>query len=90
MILMKLLLSQREDFKVIANFLLQRIEPLQPYIMPVNPFEEHKEAQSSMKGIKDAIIHLQEGKPLGIFPAGRFPLIEMKEGSLTGPGILRR
>ena len=70
MILMKLLLSQRKDFKVMANFLLQRIEPLQPYIMPVNPFEEHKEAKSSMKGIKDAILHLQEGKPLGIFPAG--------------------
>lgn len=70
MILMKLLLSRREDFKVMANFLLQRIEPLQPYIMPVNPFEDHKEAQSSVKGIKDAILHLREGKPLGIFPAG--------------------
>ncbi|WP_029037587.1 GNAT family N-acyltransferase [Salinimicrobium xinjiangense] len=70
MILLKLLLSKREDYKVIANFLLQRIEPLQPYIMPVNPFEEHKEAQSSTKGIKEAILHLREGKPLGIFPAG--------------------
>lgn len=70
MILMKLLMAQRPDYKVIANFLLQRIEPLQQYIMPVNPFEEHKEAQSSMKGIKDAILHLKEGKPLGIFPAG--------------------
>ena len=70
MILLKLLLSRREDFKVIANFLLQRIDPLQPYIMPVNPFEEHKEAQSSTKGIKEAILHLRDGKPLGIFPAG--------------------
>jgi putative hemolysin len=70
MILLKLLLSQREDYKVIANFLLQRIEPLQPYIMPVNPFEEHKEAQSSTKGLKEAIMHLRDGKPLGIFPAG--------------------
>ena len=70
MILLKLLLSKREDYKVIANFLLQRIEPLQPYIMPVNPFEDHKEAQSSTKGIKEAIMHLRDGKPLGIFPAG--------------------
>ncbi|WP_423820110.1 lysophospholipid acyltransferase family protein [Salinimicrobium sp. TIG7-5_MAKvit] len=70
MILLKLLLSKREDFKVIANFLLQRIDPLQPYIMPVNPFEEHKKAQSSTKGIKEAILHLRDGKPLGIFPAG--------------------
>ncbi|WP_424492983.1 GNAT family N-acyltransferase [Salinimicrobium sp. GXAS 041] len=70
MILMKLLLAKREDYKVIANFLLHRIDPLKPYIMPVNPFEEHKDAQSSLAGIKDAIAHLQEGKPLGIFPAG--------------------
>ena len=70
MILMKLLISERPDYKVIANFLLQRITPLQPYIMPVNPFEDHKEAKSSIKGIKDAILHLQQKKPLGIFPAG--------------------
>lgn len=70
MILMKLLLSKREDYKVIANFLLERIEPLKPYIMPVNPFEEHKQVQSSVKGIKDAILHLREGHALGIFPAG--------------------
>lgn len=70
MLLMKLILEQREDFKVIANFLLHRIEPLKPYIMPVNPFEDRKEAKSSMKGIKDAILHLKEGNALGIFPAG--------------------
>lgn len=70
MILMQLLLSRRPDFKIIANFLLQRIEPLSPYIMPVNPFENHKEAKSSVAGLKDAIRHIREGKPLGIFPAG--------------------
>lgn len=70
MILLKLLLAKREDYKVIANFLLHRVDPLKPYIMPVNPFEDHKNAQSSLKGIKDAIAHLQERKPLGIFPAG--------------------
>lgn len=70
MILMKLILSKREDFKVIANFLLERIGPLQPYIMPVNPFEDHKEAKSSLKGIKEAILHLRQGNALGIFPAG--------------------
>ncbi len=70
MILMKLLLSQRPDYKIIANFLLQRIDPLKPFIMPVNPFEDHKEAKSSLAGIKDAILHIREGKPLGIFPAG--------------------
>ena len=70
MILMKILLEKRSDFKVIANFLLHRLDPLKPYIMPVNPFEDHKDAKSSLSGIKQSIAHLKEGGALGIFPAG--------------------
>ncbi len=69
-LLLKLLLHQRSDFKIIANFLLNRIEPLAPFILPVNPFENHKDAKSSLVGFKNALKHLQEGHPLGIFPAG--------------------
>ena len=69
-LLLKLLLGQRPDFKIIANFLLHRIEPLRSYIMPVNPFENHKDAKSSVAGFKNALAHLRNGHPLGIFPAG--------------------
>tara|TARA_R110002051_G_scaffold72816_2_gene131692 strand:- start:1252 stop:3081 length:1830 start_codon:yes stop_codon:yes gene_type:complete len=69
-LLLKLLLQHREDFKIIANFLLYRIEPMAPYIMPVNPFENHKDAKSSIAGFKSAMSHLRGGHPLGIFPAG--------------------
>ena len=69
-LLLKLLLENRPDFKIIANFLLHRIEPLAPYIMPVNPFESHKDAKSSLAGFKQSIKHLRDGHPLGIFPAG--------------------
>ncbi len=69
-LLLKLLVEKRADYKIIANFLLNKVEPLQPYIMPVNPFEDRKDAKSSLSGIKNALLHLREGKPLGIFPAG--------------------
>lgn len=69
-LLLKLLLEQRPDYKIIANFLLHRIEPLKPYIMPVNPFEDHKDAKSSIAGFKQSIQHLKNGHPLGVFPAG--------------------
>ncbi len=69
-LLLKLMLEKRPDFKIIANFLLHRIEPMKPYIMPVNPFEDRKDAKSSISGFKNAIMHLREGHPLGIFPAG--------------------
>ncbi|MGE5944982.1 MAG: GNAT family N-acyltransferase, partial [Flavobacteriales bacterium] len=69
-LLLKLMLERRKDFKIIANFLLHRIEPMKPYIMPVNPFEDRKDAKSSVSGFKNAILHLRNGSPLGIFPAG--------------------
>ena len=69
-LLLKLMIEQRSDFKIIANFLLHRIEPLIPYIMPVNPFENRKDVKSSVVGFKNALLHLKEGHPLGIFPAG--------------------
>ncbi|MEH6682338.1 MAG: lysophospholipid acyltransferase family protein [Sediminicola sp.] len=69
-LLLKLMLSQRNDFKIIANFLLQRVKPIAPYIMPVNPFETHRDTKSSISGFKSAMRHLQDGHPLGIFPAG--------------------
>ena len=69
-LLLKLMLERREDFKIIANFLLHRIEPMKPYIMPVNPFEDRKDVKSSIAGFKNAISHIREGHPLGIFPAG--------------------
>jgi putative hemolysin len=69
-LLLKLMLEQRSDFKIIANFLLHRIEPLIPYIMPVNPFENRKDVKSSVMGFKSALKHLNNGHPLGLFPAG--------------------
>ena len=69
-LLLKLMLEREPNFKIIANFLLHRIDPLKPYIMPVNPFENHRDAKSSVVGIKETLRHLSDGKPLGMFPAG--------------------
>ncbi|MGV3460736.1 MAG: GNAT family N-acyltransferase [Flavobacterium sp.] len=80
-LLLKLMLDREPNFKIIANFLLHRIEPLKPFIMPVNPFDSHKDAKSSVAGIKDALRHLSDGKPLGIFPAGE--VSTYKDGKLV-------
>jgi putative hemolysin len=79
-LLLKLMVQREPDFKIIANFLLHRILPLKPYVMAVNPFESHKDVKSSMAGLKDALRHLSEGKPLGIFPAGE--VSTYKDGKL--------
>ncbi|MGV7105244.1 GNAT family N-acyltransferase [Flavobacterium sp. U410] len=80
-LLLKLMLEKEPDFKIIANFLLHRIEPMKPYIMPVNPFENHKDAKSSVAGIKETLRHLADGKPLGMFPAGE--VSTYKDGKLV-------
>lgn len=70
LILVKILYERRPDLKVMANFLLQRIEPIKDIILPVNPFETHKEARSSFTGLKEGLAHLREGHCISIFPAG--------------------
>ena len=70
MLLVKIMFMVRPDFKALANFLMQRVEPVKDYILPVNPFEDRKDVKSSVTGIKYAFKHLQDGYPLGIFPAG--------------------
>jgi len=80
-LLLKLMLEREPNFKIIANFLLHRIEPMKPYIMPVNPFENHKNAKSSVVGIKETLRHLSDGKPLGMFPAGE--VSTYKDGKLV-------
>ncbi|MFB9053194.1 GNAT family N-acyltransferase [Formosa undariae] len=80
-LLLKLMIEKRDDYKIMANFLLNRIEPLQPYIMPVNPFEDRKNVKSSVAAFKNALLHLKAGHPLGVFPAGE--VSTYREGKLV-------
>jgi len=80
-ILIKLLSEYRKDYKVMANFLLQKIEPLKDCFMGVNPFENRKISSSS--GLKQAINHIQEGNALGIFPAGEVSTYQSETNKIS-------
>lgn len=81
-ILIKLLSERRKDFKVMANFLLQKIEPLKDCFLGVNPFED-KKISSSSSGLKQAINHLKDGNSLGIFPAGEVSTYQTESNSIS-------
>lgn len=66
----KILAEIRPDFKIMGNFLLQKIEPMKDYVIPVNPFEGRKESFSSLSGMRETLAHLKNGGCIGIFPAG--------------------
>ena len=68
--LIKAIAAVRPDFKVMANFLLQSVEPIKNHFLSVNPFEEMKGAYNNIGGLKAALQHVEAGLPLGIFPAG--------------------
>ena len=55
MLLVKIVAQVRDDYKTMANFLLQQLEPVKDYILPVNPFEDRKDAKSSLAGIKSSL-----------------------------------
>jgi putative hemolysin len=79
-----------------ANFLLKKIVPIKDYFLGVNPFESRKDI-SSAGGLKEALRHLSEGKPLGLFPAGEVSAyqadsntIEDKEWSASVLKLIRK
>src|SRR5690625_494590 len=88
MILMKTLIRKRSDFKVMANILLERFDPLKPYLLPVNPFEDRKELKSSLSGVRAALKHVQAGKPFGVFPAGEVSTTIVDENIVDRPWML--
>jgi putative hemolysin len=68
--LLELVGRRRPDYKVMANFLLKKIEPISDRFISVNPFEDYKHVASSVSGMKLAAEHVAAGNCLGIFPAG--------------------
>lgn len=82
-ILLKVIPSVRSDFKMIVNFLLTQLQPLQPYFLGVNPFETYKDVKSSFGGLKEAFVHLGSGQPVGIFPSGEVSSFKINHMAVT-------
>lgn len=83
MIITHVFLEHRSDFKFMANFLLSRVEPLKNHLLLVNPFEDRKDAFSSMAGMKNALLHLKSGAGLGVFPAGEVSSYQKERKCIT-------
>lgn len=69
-LLIKILSEIRPDVQVLANFLLQKIEPISQYFLDDNPFDRGRAGGSGFRGIKYAKTHLVNSGGLCIFPSG--------------------
>ena len=70
LLLIKLIAEIRPDYKILPNFLLSCMDPVKDYTIDTNPFENQKETGQNLTGLKEIFQHLENGRPLGVFPAG--------------------
>lgn len=63
---------RRPDFKVMVNMILNYIVAMRPNFIAVDQTASDDPAKKavSMKGIKEAIVRVCQGHPIGFFPAG--------------------
>uniref|UniRef100_UPI0032170FAB lysophospholipid acyltransferase family protein n=1 Tax=uncultured Draconibacterium sp. TaxID=1573823 RepID=UPI0032170FAB len=69
LLLIKYLSLVRSDVKVLANFLLKKIEPVSEYFFAENPFGTTNGNRRNYTALKEAVSHLKSGGVLCLFPA---------------------
>ena len=70
LLLIKYLSMVRNDVKVVAHYLLQKIEPVSSYFVAHDFGDQSKTELQNYNGVKDAVLHLTNGGVLCVFPAG--------------------
>lgn len=70
--LIDLIGSRRPEYKVMVNMILNRITAMRPNFMAVDQAASDDPAKKavSMRGIKEAMMQVRKGYPIGFFPAG--------------------
>ena len=68
--LIHLLQEVRPDFKLMANFILERVTRLKKWFIGVNPFDDNLTSKSSIGGFRQVLHHLENDGLFAVFPAG--------------------
>lgn len=79
------LADARSDFKLLANSLVWDIEPLRPWLLPVNPFGGREAAKQNVRTMRDALAHLKGGKCFAMFPAGEVSSLNLDKREIADP-----
>jgi putative hemolysin len=77
LILLSLISKVRPDFKLMANYLLQQLYPIQEQLVSVNPFDKSEKLGMNISGLKKCLQLLHDGFPVGIFPAGEVSSLKL-------------
>ncbi|MCL1933799.1 MAG: 1-acyl-sn-glycerol-3-phosphate acyltransferase [Candidatus Azobacteroides sp.] len=72
-IVISVVAAKRKDFRMMVNWMLNRIDTMEENFIGVNPYSKDSKmaaAKSSIGGVKQCLEHIRGGHPLGFFPAG--------------------
>lgn len=84
-ILASLLHTVRDDFKLMANFLLERVEGLRPWMIFVDPFDRAESARVNMKPLKECLRWLRDDHMMAVFPSGTVSHLSFRRGGVVDP-----
>ncbi|WP_321392343.1 GNAT family N-acyltransferase [uncultured Desulfuromusa sp.] len=80
-----LLRKVRPDFKIMANFILERIPQLQSLLISVDPFNKESSAGRNIAPLRESLNWLRGGGLLVIFPAGEVSSRQAPGQEVTDP-----
>lgn len=85
-VLGEILARRRQDARLIANYLLDGISELRPWVYQVSPFNRPDAAWINMSGLRQSRDWLRNGGLVGTFPAGMVSRASFRDRSITdGP-----
>ena len=70
LVLAAVLSKVRDDVKIMANYMLGKIQELRHFFIFVDPFGRSSSTSANIGSIKDSIRWLKQGGVLGVFPSG--------------------
>ena len=93
-ILIHLIASRRPEYKVMVNMILNHLTAMRPNFIAVDntSSDDPQKKAVSVKGIKEAIMQVRKGNPIGFFPAGAMSKVNWKwqlNDRLWQPNIIR-
>ncbi len=84
-LLASILKSVRPDVKIMANYLLERIPEMRDLFFFVDPFGGADAKRANLAAMRNSINWVDDGKVLGVFPAGEVAHLKLKNRTVTDP-----
>jgi putative hemolysin len=84
-ILGSILHSVRPDFKIMANYLLGKIQQLREFFILVDPFGARHSVETNLKPLKATLKHLNGEGMVAVFPAGEVAHFKLAKFEVREP-----